>query len=313
MRARALGQLLRLSLVPTALADATAGLLLGARGAWPSGAPPWWLLGGSACVYMGALALNDWADREHDARTRPERPIPSGAIAPSTALALALALLCAGAALGWASGTAGRGLAAIAAAAVLYDLAGRGPWTGPLLLAACRAGNLGVATLLGHQLAGGGAFPAESAVPIALYGAYVFSIARLGRMEDGEAAIASSDERARAPWSAFTSAPSFWLWIAFGCLAGSGLPPWNRAPDLNEYAPVLIGIGAAIGLGIEARREEWTRAQIIAAMGVALRRLLGFSAAVALLWGTPHAWIAAGAILACMPLSYFLRRLFPPS
>lgn len=313
MSARALGQLLRLSLLPTALADAAAGLLLGARGHWPDGSAPWLLMGGSACVYTGALALNDWADREHDARTRPQRPIPSGAIAPGFALALALALLCGGAALGWSAGSAGRGLVAIALAAALYDLAGRGAWTGPLLLAFCRAGNLATATALGHVLAGGGPFPPESAVPIALYGTYVFSIARLGRMEDGEAALAPGPSGARAPWSAFADAPSFWLWIAFGCLAGAGLPPWNRAPELVEFAPVLIGIGAAIGLGVEARREEWTRAQIIAAMGVALRRLLGFSAAVALLWGTTHALVAAVAILACMPLSYFLRRLFPPS
>jgi len=313
LRARALGQLLRLSLLPTALADAVAGLLLGARGHWPGGTAPWLLMAGSACVYTGALALNDWADREHDARTRPQRPIPSGAIVPSFALALALALLCGGAALGWSAGVPGRGLVAIALAAALYDLVGRGAWTGPALIAFCRAGNLATATALGHVLAGGGAFPPESAVPIALYGAYVFSIARLGRMEDGEGALAPHAQRASTTWSGFADAPSFWLWIAFGCLAGAGMPPWNRAPDLFEFVPVLIGIGCAIGLGIEARREQWTRADVIAAMGVALRRLIGFSATVALLWGTTHAWIAAAAILACMPLSYFLRRLFPPS
>ena len=46
---RAWGRLLRLSLTASALADAAAGLVLGA-GAWPSGVAPWVLLAASACV-----------------------------------------------------------------------------------------------------------------------------------------------------------------------------------------------------------------------------------------------------------------------
>ena len=88
----ALGRLLRLSLAPTALADVAAGTVLGAM-TWPDGLGPFQLMLASACVYHGAMALNDWADRAADARTRPGRPIPSGAIAPYTALALAVTLL----------------------------------------------------------------------------------------------------------------------------------------------------------------------------------------------------------------------------
>src|SRR6201999_1674051 len=33
----------------------------------------------SSCLaYVAGMALNDWADREEDARERPNRPIPSG-------------------------------------------------------------------------------------------------------------------------------------------------------------------------------------------------------------------------------------------
>ena len=63
------GQLLRLSMAPSALADAAAGVLLGA-GAWP-GERAGWMLAASFCAYHGGMALNDWADREGDARTRP--------------------------------------------------------------------------------------------------------------------------------------------------------------------------------------------------------------------------------------------------
>jgi len=91
----ALGRLFRLSLAPSAAADAAAGLLFGAA-AWPSGGAPWLLMGGSLAVYHGGMALNDWADRRIDARVRPGRPIPSGAVPAAAALALALGLLALG-------------------------------------------------------------------------------------------------------------------------------------------------------------------------------------------------------------------------
>lgn len=40
------------------------------------------LTGSSSLLYLAGMALNDWADREVDARERPERPIPSGRVAP---------------------------------------------------------------------------------------------------------------------------------------------------------------------------------------------------------------------------------------
>ena len=79
------GALLRLSMSPSAAADAAAGVLLGA-GTWPAGPAPFLLVAGSLCVYHGGMALNDWADRGHDARTRPEALTRATAMAgfPST-------------------------------------------------------------------------------------------------------------------------------------------------------------------------------------------------------------------------------------
>jgi hypothetical protein len=49
-------------------------------------------------------------------------------------------------------------------------------------------------------------------------------------------------------------------------------------------------------------------------MGMSLRRLLVFTAAATLLCvPQTRAWIVAGAILAGYPLSFALRRVFPPS
>lgn len=88
--------LVRISLLPTALADAIAGVLLAHGGAFPGWSPFLLQAGASLGVYHGALALNDWADREHDARTRPTRPIPSGSVPAAAALIGGLGLVVAG-------------------------------------------------------------------------------------------------------------------------------------------------------------------------------------------------------------------------
>src|SRR5690606_32880247 len=128
------------------------------------------------------------ADREHDARTRPDRPLPSRAIPAravpwAVALGFGIAVLLAT----WVTPVAGLWTAVMAATAALYDLRGRGPVLGPSLLAVCRALNLGLGLFVGFVLVRGDAFfePLAWALPV-LYGAYVFTVSRLGRLEDGE-------------------------------------------------------------------------------------------------------------------------------
>ncbi|MEO0649527.1 MAG: UbiA family prenyltransferase, partial [Planctomycetota bacterium] len=86
------GQVLRLSLAPSAAADAAAGVLLGAGG-WPLSGLSALPMVASLAVYHGGMGLNDWADREQDARARPGRPIPSGRVSATTVLVAAVALL----------------------------------------------------------------------------------------------------------------------------------------------------------------------------------------------------------------------------
>jgi 4-hydroxybenzoate polyprenyltransferase len=66
------------------LAGAAATGALGARAAG--------LAAASVCLYWSGMAANDWADRELDAKERPERPIPSGRVSPGTALRVAAGL-----------------------------------------------------------------------------------------------------------------------------------------------------------------------------------------------------------------------------
>ncbi|MFC7848484.1 SCO3242 family prenyltransferase [Arthrobacter sp. NPDC057388] len=96
----------------------------------------------SACLYAGGMALNDYADREIDARERPERPIPSGRITPKKALTTAAALTAAGLGLS-AAGGGRRSLTVglpLAAAIWTYDLvAKRHPVSGAVTMGCCRA------------------------------------------------------------------------------------------------------------------------------------------------------------------------------
>jgi protoheme IX farnesyltransferase len=70
-----------------------------------SGAVNWWLmfnlLMGMGLVACGGAALNQWSEREHDARMRrtQDRPLPSGRMQPSTALSVGIGCAAAGLAL----------------------------------------------------------------------------------------------------------------------------------------------------------------------------------------------------------------------
>lgn len=306
---RAIGRLLRLSLAPSALADVAAGLVFANAGVWPAGAGPFWLMGSSACVYHGAMALNDWRDREHDARTRPSRPIPSGAVSPQVALALGVGLLLCGPLLArHHSGAAALWSLALALLASFYDLAGRGAWLGPALLALCRSGNLGLGLCFARAGSGAPIAPATALIPMALYAMYVLRVSQLGRLEDGEERISSS-QRARA----------LVLSAALMLACVPLIPPFSSdgAPWPARAVSMALAWPAAFTLArVAFASRAWSRADVEHAMGLALRRLLVFAAALAALaWRAPRfdAWLVAAAILAGYAISAQLRRVFPPS
>ncbi|MDW8344197.1 MAG: UbiA family prenyltransferase [Verrucomicrobiae bacterium] len=142
---RAWGQLVRLPMLPTALADPLAG---------------WWVSGqqlpmasfalvlvASVCLYAAGMVWNDWFDYRLDCRERPERPLPQGAISRGSAALVAgllmvtgmVAAVCAGR---WSGYTA----AGLVGLIFLYDA-----WTkhwrflGPVTMGSCRALNFALA------------------------------------------------------------------------------------------------------------------------------------------------------------------------
>lgn len=333
---RTVGRLLRLSLAPSAAADIAAGVVLGA-GFWPAGCAPFLLIAASLCVYHGGMALNDWADREHDEATRPERPIPSGSVPADAAALLGFTLLIAGP---WIALGAARppafALGTVAVLAAVYDLFGRGPVRGPLLLAACRAGNLSAGILFGRAALARSRpelFPDDPpaleaaclAVPL-VYGAYVFLVSRLGRLEDGE------DDRPLGRRPAWLAAAAATLLLLVPVLplpplpaliappaagaeaanAGGGLSAFLQSQRITLAA--LVAAAGAFGLARAAlQRAPWTRGRVMQVMGMALRRLLILTSAAALARGTPAGLAVALAILCGYPLSFALRKVFPPT
>jgi len=136
----------RVSNLPTVWTNALAGVVL-AGGAAGDARVPWILLAMSLC-YVAGMYLNDAFDRRFDARHRPERPIPSGAVSARTVFTAGFGMLAAGVALlawlglgrehgtGWPPLAAG---AALAAAILWYDLHHKDNPASPLLMGLCRA------------------------------------------------------------------------------------------------------------------------------------------------------------------------------
>ncbi|MBM3992434.1 MAG: hypothetical protein FJ298_15740 [Planctomycetes bacterium] len=319
-RLLAWGRLARLSLAPSALADVAAGLALGGAGALSAARETALALAASACVYHGGMILNDWADRDADRVARADRPLPAGLIAPRTALLAGLALVAASIALAsLVTPRAALWMTGLAALVVTYDFVGRGPVRGPLLLGACRAANLGFGVFVARELGLGYAELAPTFAPlfVGLYFVYVASVSMVARLED-----ASSAEF-----------PSALPRLALGAasLVLLSLPCWHASEGwvVPHWGSLGLAALGAVGLLREvARSGPWKRADAERATGLGLRRLLLFSALAALasvpargveIDGTPslvsgtHSLAVAAAILCGFPLSFALRRVFPPS
>lgn len=144
---RAYLQLLRVPNVFTAMADVLLGFLFTHETLepWPQFVL---LLGSSSLLYLAGMVLNDYFDRDQDARERPQRPIPSGRISAANARKLGASLLVGGVVLGFAAGMLAHDarpaiVAMLLAATVLmYDGVVKHTPAGPLMMGACRTLNV---------------------------------------------------------------------------------------------------------------------------------------------------------------------------
>src|ERR1043166_1548275 len=167
----------RVSNLPTAWTNVLAGAVIagGDWRDWRGGA----MLAAMSLFYVGGMYLNDYFDRAIDARERPERPIPSGAISARTVATIGFGLLGAVFLATAAMGPVPPAMAALVAGAiVVYDLRHKGNPFAPVVMGACRAFVYGaVAAALT------GSIPVAVAVSGVVIGAYVAGLTYAARQE----------------------------------------------------------------------------------------------------------------------------------
>ncbi|AVT40747.1 SCO3242 family prenyltransferase [Plantactinospora sp. BB1] len=213
------------------------------------------LAGASVLLYWAGMAANDLADRELDARERPERPIPSGRVSPGFALGVSAGLTAAGIGLaGLAGGRRALAVAVPLAGAVwAYDLWAKNTPAGPAVMAACR----GLDVLLG---ASGGRV--ARAVPAALtVAAHTYTVTELSRREvsgatralpaatlAGTAAVAAA--AVTRPGPADPAHRTGWGALVPAALAGWYGLHYGTAQARVAADPQASRVRAAVGAGI---------------------------------------------------------------
>lgn len=165
----------RVSNLPTVCSNVLAGTVLA------GGNPSDWrfvtVLVAMILFYVGGMYLNDYFDRAIDARERPGRPIPSGAVSATAVAVIGFGLLAAGVLTSATTGASASVFALLLAAAIVtYDLFHKGNPFGPTVMGACRALVYAVAA------AALGA-PAAVAVAAVAIGAYVAGLSYAARQE----------------------------------------------------------------------------------------------------------------------------------
>ncbi|MBG0851164.1 UbiA family prenyltransferase [Streptomyces spinoverrucosus] len=239
-RSRAWAELLRLPALFTVPGDALSGAV--ATGARPNTRTAL-AIGSSLCLYEAGMALNDWADREEDAAERPERPLPSGRIRPSSALTAACALTAAGLALAARAGRPALAVATPLAATVwAYDLALKHTPAGPVAMAAAR----GLDHLLGAAATTGR--PVEALPSAALLGTHTLAVTAVSRRE-------TQGGSALAPLAALTATAALARLVARGARGTKESTSTSTGSGVGSFGTGWTGFGSS---GAGSTGTGWT-------------------------------------------------------
>lgn len=277
-RLRAALVLGRVSNLPTLFSNALAGTALAGAGLGEAGRAAAAL----ALLYVGGMYLNDAFDADIDARERPRRPIPAGAISRRIVFAAGFALLCAGAAAGATSLYATLAAAALAGCIVLYNAAHKGVALAPLVMGACRV----LAYLLAAAI-GGGASGATLVFGMAGAFCHIVGLTFAARQE--------AHDRLEHVWplALLAAAPVAALFLSGG------------APPAQLGAVLLAGAdGAALRL-LQRRRPG----DVPRAVGLLIAAISLYDAALLAGAGAPPTVVALAAL--CCPATLTLQKIVP--
>ncbi|MBI3820983.1 MAG: UbiA family prenyltransferase [Planctomycetes bacterium] len=302
-------RLLRFSNFPSPIADVLAGAAISRvnlRAGFRSPqdpALPWdfikliFAIAASVCIYHAGMVLNDLADRAEDTKTRPGRPIPSGAVSVREAIAWGVlltigALACSIPASNW------KVILPLAAVVYLYNFASkRGSWAGPLFLGCARALNVlaGVAALdyvdpnLDYYPSAMSCDETQVFAAVAGYGAAIMGLSIFAINED-------------RPFSKLRS------WLG-GCFAVAGItwatydlwsPVWQLA-----WIPFVEPLSVILGPS-----RPWTPDRVGQVVGASLRSTMIYQALVCYSCGAPEFAVVCGAGYVA---SRILSRWIPPT
>lgn len=292
-------QLVRAPNLLTVPGDPLAGLFLASD---PSSALPTraLLCPLAAILFYGfGMVLNDYRDLEHDRRTRPARPLPSGQIKPSHGLIAAFLL--AGAGLGLCAAVNGTALltgAALVTAICAYNLGCKHiPLLGPLTMGSCRALSL----LLGAAALGANAFSARVIFVAAGLLAYTASITAIAAQETRQVKIGL---KGWLPALAVLALALILIW------SGPDGFVWREGFDLAGCLALAAILLMTMKIGFNLRGSpapEIVSGQI----GRLIMAILPLQAAMLMFSDRPAApLIAAGLIFALWPSFTILSRRF---
>lgn len=277
----------RVSNLPTTWSNVAAGLALG--GGTRDVTMAVGLCAAISSLYVGGMYLNDAFDREHDARERPERPIPSGEVSAALVFGLGFLMLAAGAGIvaTLAYGLPqGRGapptLSALVLCAVivLYDAWHKGnPWS-PVVMACNRALVYVTAVL---SVSSGLAGPPAWGTAILL--CYLIGLSYVAKQENLR--------KLEGAWPLlFLAAP-----LAY-------VPAFSEPSALGFYALLALFVVYSLSFLWNPARRDIRRAVTQLIAGISLLDAMVVAAS-----GAPL--IAALACVACFGLTLFLQRFVP--
>ncbi|MFK7740962.1 MAG: UbiA family prenyltransferase [Planctomycetota bacterium] len=255
------------------------------------GAPVVQAMLASMLIYGAGMVWNDIADQKEDARQRPERPLPSGAVSLAVAIGLGTLLLGGGLLLspciayhGW-----------IAGLVLFYDfVAKRSAVLSALTMGTLRGLNLGIGFALLTALA-----PLTSPelaserhallVASLCYGVYIVAVTFLGMFEDSKTVTGRAVATVQ-------SAPPLLALAGIGVVQGGFWP-----------ATAIAALPALWFLRRNSRMKEWPQGEIRRSMMFLLLGTMLYTALLAFAAGRP---IEAAAIAAAiLPARWIARRI----
>ncbi len=271
---------IRFANLPSVVSNVWLGVALGVWGGG-SGSPHLWLSAGlltlaGLALYISGNFLNDWYDRDWDARNRPERALPQGIFPRWWYLALALGFMAAGVGLAGLTNPASGMVAGLILVCILgytrWHKVARWPM---VLMGICRGllPVLGVVALMGplrwpldplsFWLYGLLFLRVAGPQPLALV-FYVVALSQIARHESLErettgstsalvlAALAGLVMAAAPSWRdvphAWCSVLPFALWLVL-CFTGLSQPPGRQVSALLAGLPLLDWV-ALLPLGL---------------------------------------------------------------